>query len=88
MTITKSTLNILTGNRKKLQNFKKENEIEQLVSQQEDLRKADAENELISSSRIPLDSEKLKKDLGMEKVSPNKSEPVAETSKTIQTINK
>lgn len=88
ITFGKAYKNELSKYQADLQNFKKENEIEQLVSQQEDLRKADAENELISSSRIPLDSEKLKKDLGMEKVSPNKSEPVAETSKTIQTINK
>lgn len=68
-----------------LEKYNTEKDIEQAVLNQEENRKIDAEEEIASNDRIPLDSKKLEKDLGMEKVSQKqKSQPVSETNKILK----
>lgn len=68
-----------------LQNYETEKQIEQCVLEKEQARKLDAEQEIVDNNRIALDSEKLKKDLGMEKLSQaQKSEPVSEVDKSLK----
>lgn len=66
-------------------NYKNKTKTEQLIAEQENARKTDAEKEMINSNRIPLDDEKLKKDLGMGKLNQKqKSQPISEANKSLK----
>ena len=68
-----------------LKNYNKEKQIEQIVVLTEEGRKADAEKEVVNNNRIPLDSEKLKKDLGMERTNQRqKSQPASQVDKSLK----
>lgn len=68
-----------------LKNFEQEKQLSEVVLKQEENRKIDAENEIENNNRILLDSEKLKKDLGMEASSQKqKTQPIKETEKSLK----
>lgn len=69
---------------RELKEFNNEMKIEQIIAKQQTARMPEAKQELVNNNRIPLDDEKLKKDLGMEKTSQKqKTPPVAESHKTL-----